>query len=88
MSKTPERLIHALRQYRHNTDNSGSLTEPEKGFVIAFDYEETCAAFAELEAENKRLRETLEAIAARNPMQETVGGAEAIAKKALQEQEE
>ena len=40
-SKTPEILRGATRQYRHNNDNSPSLTQPEGGFVCAFNAEET-----------------------------------------------
>ena len=49
MSETPEILIIALRQYRHNTDNSSSIDRPKKGFVIAFDYDETCKIVKQFE---------------------------------------
>ena len=57
MSKTPEILWRALRQYRHNTDNSPSLESPEHGFVCGFDYDEVITVVEALQAENKALRE-------------------------------
>jgi hypothetical protein len=44
---TPESLIPALRQYRHN--------HSDDGFVAGFDYELTKQAFSELELKNKEL---------------------------------
>lgn len=38
--QTKQKLIGAMRQYRHNTDNSGSISNPEKGFVSAYDRDE------------------------------------------------
>ena len=32
-----EKLTSALRQFRHNTDNSKSFFSPEMGFVVAYD---------------------------------------------------
>ena len=32
-----EELTSALRQFRHNTDNSKSFFSPEMGFVVAYD---------------------------------------------------
>jgi len=46
--ETPEILWPALRQYRHNSDNSPSLIDPEQGFVCAFDYDETLKVVATL----------------------------------------
>lgn len=40
MSETPEILWPAMRQYRHNTDNSPYYFKPKEGFVAAFDYDE------------------------------------------------
>ena len=60
MSKTPEILWPALRQYRHNTDNSPSLVSPEHGFVCGFDYDEVITVVEALQAENKALRELAE----------------------------
>lgn len=31
----------AIRQYRHNDDNSPDILNPEQGFVIAYDEKET-----------------------------------------------
>lgn len=66
MSQTPEILWPALRQYRHNNDNSPSLSHPEGGFVAAFDYDETLKVvtamqeeIAALKAELARAREAL-----------------------------
>ena len=35
--KIDEELTSALRQFRHNTDNSRSFFSPEMGFVVAYD---------------------------------------------------
>mgnify|MGYP006315846765 CR=1 FL=1 len=48
---TPEILWPALRQYRHNSDNSPSLLDPEEGFVAAFDYDNTLAIVATLQSD-------------------------------------
>ena len=71
---TPEILWPALRQYRHNSDNSPSLLDPEEGFVAAFDYDNTLAIVATLQsdlaaarAELERAREALIDIWARHP---------------------
>ena len=56
MSKTPEILIPALRQYRHNTDNSVGLLSPEQGFVSGFDYELTCDVVEKLLLQSEMLR--------------------------------
>lgn len=34
-----QQLTQALRQYRHNSDNSPSLCDPDQGFVFAYDKE-------------------------------------------------
>lgn len=34
-----EKLKVSARQYRHNNDNSPSITDPDGGFVIAYDRE-------------------------------------------------
>ncbi|MBO9484323.1 hypothetical protein [Salinisphaera sp. G21_0] len=52
MSKTPEPLVPALRQYR---SNDGS-----EGFIIAYDKEEAEKALARLARYADRLREDLE----------------------------
>lgn len=51
-AKVPEgiktRLICALRQYRHNSDNSPDLFNPRDGFVCAYDKDEVDKIIAEL----------------------------------------
>lgn len=44
------RLVGALRQFRHNTDNSGSLANPEQGFVTAYDKREVDTLVSDMEA--------------------------------------
>lgn len=44
------RLVGALRQFRHNTDNSGSLVNPEQGFVTAYDKREVDTLVSDMEA--------------------------------------
>lgn len=70
--ETRNKLISALRQFRHNNDNTGPIASPEQGFVFAYDRDETEglvaslekkleqaeARCAELEAENESLWET------------------------------
>lgn len=53
--KTPEILCPAVRQYRHNNDNSGSLFDSEKGFVMAFEAGATIRIVCQLQEENARL---------------------------------
>lgn len=48
---TPEILWPALRQYRHNNDNSPSLSYPDAGFVSAFDYDETVKVVTAMQEE-------------------------------------
>ena len=48
-------LTEALRQYRHNDDNSPEVLNPEKGFVFAYDKEEVERLVAFLEAERDAL---------------------------------
>ena len=55
--KTPELLWPALRQYRHNTDNSPNINHPENGFVTGFDYDETVVVVKRLEQQLAELRE-------------------------------
>lgn len=43
-------LDHAIRQYRHNYDNSESLFHPKEGFVFAYDIEITKKIVDDLEA--------------------------------------
>ena len=57
--KTPELLWPALRQYRHNTDNSPNINHPENGFVTGFDYDETVVVVKRLEQQLAELREAL-----------------------------
>lgn len=59
--KTPELLWPALRQYRHNTDNSPNINHPENGFVTGFDYDETVVVVKRLE---RQLADLLEAVLA------------------------
>ena len=40
----------AIRQYRHNDDNSPDVFNPEQGFAIGYDYERVNAAFEALKA--------------------------------------
>lgn len=40
--------VEALRQYRHNDDNSSNLHTPHKGFVFAYDREEVDKQLARL----------------------------------------
>jgi hypothetical protein len=47
--KTPESLIPALRQYRHNHECYGN------DFVTGFDHDLTVKAFSELEQKNKEI---------------------------------
>lgn len=47
--ETRNKLISALRQFRHNNDNTGSITRPEQGFVFAYDRDETEGLVASLE---------------------------------------
>ena len=54
--KTPELLWPALRQYRHNTDNSPNINHPENGFVTGFDYDETVVVVKRLEQQLAELR--------------------------------
>ena len=61
--KTPELLWPALRQYRHNTDNSPNINHPENGFVTGFDYDETVVVVKRLEQQLTELREALEKLA-------------------------
>ena len=42
---------NATRQFRHNNDNSPSLTSPKEGFVFAYDMEVVNKYVAELEAQ-------------------------------------
>ena len=37
IDRIDEELTSALRQFRHNIDNSRSFFSPEMGFVIAYD---------------------------------------------------
>ena len=37
IDRIDEELTSALRQFRHNTDNSKSFFSPEMGFVVAYD---------------------------------------------------
>jgi hypothetical protein len=37
IDRIDEELTSALRQFRHNTDNSRSFFSPEMGFVVAYD---------------------------------------------------
>lgn len=60
--KTPESLWPAIRQYRHNNDNSPSLFDPREGFVMAFAEEETIELVTMLEAENKLLCDAAQAV--------------------------
>lgn len=60
--KTPELLWPALRQYRHNTDNSPNINHPENGFVTGFDYDETVVVVKRLEQQLAALRELLSLI--------------------------
>ena len=53
--KTPEILWPALRQYRHNTDNSPDLFNPKDGFVCAFDYDETLKVVTALQSRAEAL---------------------------------
>jgi len=57
MRGTPKILWPALRQYRHNNDNSPSLTDPEQGFVAAFDYDEVIKIVEQQAEEIAALRE-------------------------------
>lgn len=57
--KTPELLWPALRQYRHNTDNSPNINHPENGFVTGFDYDETVVVVKRLEQQLAELREAV-----------------------------
>lgn len=43
-------LDYAIRQYRHNYDNSESLFHPKEGFVFAYDIEITKKIVDDLEA--------------------------------------
>jgi len=52
----PEKLIQAVRQYRHNMDNSPDVHNPEMGFVNAFDYDETCKIVGLLEDKYNNLK--------------------------------
>ena len=56
---TPEILWPALRQYRHNTDNSPDYLNPALGFVNAFDYEEVVKVVTAMQEEIAALREHL-----------------------------
>jgi hypothetical protein len=47
--ETRNKLISALRQFRHNNDNTGSIARPEQGFVFAYDRDETEGLVASLE---------------------------------------
>jgi len=47
--ETRNKLISALRQFRHSNDNTGSITRPEQGFVFAYDRDETEGLVASLE---------------------------------------
>ena len=58
--KTPELLWPALRQYRHNTDNSPNINHPENGFVTGFDYDETVVVVKRLEQQLAELREAVQ----------------------------
>ena len=59
MSTTPEILWPALRQYRHNNDNSPSITNPKGGFVVGLDHDETCSIFEGVLTENSELRDRI-----------------------------
>lgn len=55
------------RQYRHNSDNSPSISHPKDGFVIAYDEKETDlivaylqSTISQLQEANKELVEALE----------------------------
>ena len=61
--KTPELLWPALRQYRHNTDNSPNINHPENGFVTGFDYDETVVVVKRLEQQLAELREVTRELA-------------------------
>ena len=63
--KTPELLWPALRQYRHNTDNSPNINHPENGFVTGFDYDETVVVVKRLERQLAEIREAALAEVAR-----------------------
>ena len=41
----------AVRQFRHNTDNSPSIRAPAQGFVCAYDIDVTDAEIERLQAE-------------------------------------
>jgi uncharacterized coiled-coil protein SlyX len=47
--ETRNKLISALRQFRHNNDNTGPIASPEQGFVFAYDRDETEGLVASLE---------------------------------------
>lgn len=53
----------AIRQFRHNTDNSLSVSSPAEGFVFAYDQKETDREIARLEARERELREALNHLA-------------------------
>ena len=49
------RLVGAMRQFRHNFDNSTSLFNPEEGFVCAYDREVTNRIVEDLTERNREL---------------------------------
>jgi hypothetical protein len=51
VSKTPESLVPAIRQYKHNTG--------EDGFVFGYDKQETDSLVEQLESSNFEMREAL-----------------------------
>ena len=59
MSITPEILWPALRQYRHNIDNSPDIYNPAQGFVAAFDHDLVVTLVRDYEARIKNLTAAL-----------------------------
>jgi hypothetical protein len=52
---TTEYLAPALRQYRHNADNSPQLSPPKEGFGFGYDKRETIRLVAQLQSQVSEL---------------------------------
>ncbi len=54
MSKQKDRILTALRHFRHTNDNSPDLLNPRMGFAVAYDCHVVDTLVAYLEARNEK----------------------------------